>query len=367
MENINFNDAINNVKTIISPNKKNNNLLSNNTIIENKNDNIDFSFKKNFNNENNKEQKININQENNDEKNQTNDFSKNIENIFSSGSFGTQKNKSMVNDENFNISNFSIFKESNKSKFSSFDNYIYSSSKVDDMDFSYSNNNSKNKIIEISPFFLPLFNNNNEDKDKEKIDINMNKNEYNNKINNSSNILKKNPLNHKRSYIQNSIKEYNINKKNKLNDFIKFIEIKYKNKKSSNKYIILNNSILQKKLDLLSKQFGEISLNKKNNNIIQIEEDYQRNNNNHHNQSFPNNNNYISIRKVFGDISNNQIKENKNNNFKAKLPKNFEIHKRKLNIIKFEELIQKEKNKSMHIKKKIGGCCCKQYKNNNLF
>lgn len=367
MEHINFNDAIKNVKTFDTPNK-NSTTISSNT---HKNENSDFfSFKKNLSNFYDKESDINIKEKNINVNNEKSIYSKNEESKLSSGNFGTKKNTKMTDDENINISNISIFKESDKSQrqsqniFSSFNNYLYSSSSFDNMDFNYSNNNSikdnyiNNNIKEVSPFIL---NNENQNIDNHiKYDLN--------KINNSISILSNNNnlLNNKRSIIQNS-------KKNISKNSIKFNNIKNSknDKKSRNKFIVLNNSIFKKELDLLNKKFGKLSLNE---NIIPIDEEKSKRNikiNNYH-HFFPCINDYISIRRAFADITNKNYeeKENKYNikKFKANMPKNFEIHKRKINIIQFQELFKKscENHTQKYILNNSGGGCCKRYKNGNI-
>ena len=301
MEPLNFNDAIKNIKTLYSPNNNSNSNKSySEENKENETEKIDFfSFKKNLKNFYENEDKLNIEENNNN--------SKNEESILSSGNFCTKN----IGEENIpisTISNFSTLKDSNK--ISSFDNYTYSSSVVDNMDF----NHTKNNYNEVSPFMLPLTNSN---KDM--------KTEVNN--------LNKNPLlNHKRNIISQ--------------------------KKSSNKFIVLNNSIFQKELNLLIKKFGQMSL--LNEKIIQIKEENKNNFN-----SFPCKNNYISIRKAFSDINNDKI-EKKGKKIKIKLPKNFEIKKRKINFISFQDLANKFKDNPKLILNNIDGCCCKRYKNGKI-
>ena len=398
MENIDFNDAIKNVKSFSSPNK-NKNIIQNNNSKKNINSpKEDFSFKKNLTNVYNEENNINTKEKDINENTQKSIYSKAEDNIFSSGNFGTKKYKKQIIDENINISNFSIFKESIKSKFSSFDNYLYSSSSIDNMDFNYTNkpliNNNISSINEISQFSLPL-SINNESKNKNinylnnniKVEKNQNNNDINiinnnnplvnnNKIenthnNNDFNYIKNNTLfNYKTNINEYSLKnekyksnDININKSNKL--------ITNKNhKKSSNKFIIFNKSDFQKELNKFCKKYENMSLNTGNKeNLIVIEEENPKKDENKIKlHSFPNHNNYISIRKAFEDITNtnyNNIKEKKENKklFKAKMPKNFEIHKRTINIIKFEEIVKEENNKKANIKKKKGGCICRQYKN----
>ena len=309
MEHLNFNDAIKSIKTLYSPNEhSNSNKSYSEENKENEKENIDFfSFKKNLKNfyenenENENENKLNIEEKN--EKSPNND-----ESILSSGNFCTK-----INEENIHISNDSTFKDSNKiSKLSSFDNYIYSSSVVDNMDFNHLKNNSELK--EVSPFILPS--------------SNSNKNE--NKVNEFNNLNKNPLLNHKRNLIQEKISQ----------------------KKSCNKFIVLNNSIFQKELNLLIKKFGQMSLlNEENKNNF---------------NSFPCNNNYTSIRKEFSDINNGKKVEKKGKKIKVKLPKNFEIKKRKINFVSFQELankINKIKDNPIQI---IDGCCCKRYKNGKI-
>ena len=50
------------------------------------------------------------------------------------------------------------------------------------------------------------------------------------------------------------------------------------------------------------------------------------------------------------------------------MPKNFEIHKRKINIIQFQELFKKscENHTQKYILNNSGGGCCKRYKNGNI-
>ena len=82
--------------------------------------------------------------------------------------------------------------------------------------------------------------------------------------------------------------------------------------------------------------------------------------------SFPCNNNYTSIRKEFSDINNGKKVEKKGKKIKVKLPKNFEIKKRKINFVSFQELankINKIKDNPIQI---IDGCCCKRYKNGKI-
>ena len=222
------------------------------------------------------------------------------------------------------------------------------------MDFNFSNNNCiNNKINEITPFKLLLSNNND----------NLTKNNINNQSNNNKNIINNKILLKQKRY-KNSIKEYNQKENNKSNEYMENQDIKIKifNKKSSNKYIVLNNSIFQKELNLLTQKFGEMNLFK--NNIIPIEEEKKK----YH--CFPFNNNYVSIRKAFADITNNNYMTKKNenniNSFKAKMPKNFEIHKRKINITSFQELINQENNQYLKIIKKKGGCCCKRFKKTTI-
>ena len=297
MEPLNFNDAIKNIKNLHSPNNNSNSNKSySEENKENETEKIDFfSFKKNLKNFYENEDKLNI------EENIIN--SKNEESILSSGNFCTKN----IGEENIpisTISNFSTLKDSNK--ISSFDNYTYSSSVVDNMDF----NHTKNNYNEVSPFMLPLTNSN---KDM--------KTEVNN--------LNKNPLlNHKRNIISQ--------------------------KKSSNKFIVLNNSIFQKELNLMIKKFGQMHL------LTQIKE--EKNNS----SSFPCNNNYISIRKAFSDITNDKKIEKKRKKIKIKLPKNFEIKKRKINYISFQELANKIKDNPKQILNSIDGCCCKRYKNGKI-
>ena len=187
MEPLNFNDAIKNIKTLYSPNNNSNSNKSySEENKENETEKIDFfSFKKNLKNFYENESKLNIEENNNN--------SKNEESILSSGNFCTKN----IGEENIpisTISNFSTLKDSNK--ISSFDNYTYSSSVVDNMDF----NHTKNNYNEVSPFMLPLTNSNKDMKTE-------------------VNILNKNPLlNHKRNIISK--------------------------KKSSNKFIVLNYSLI---------------------------------------------------------------------------------------------------------------------------
>ena len=297
MEPLNFNDAIKNIKTLHSPNNNSNSNKSySEENKENETEKIDFfSFKKNLKNFYENEDKLNIEENNNN--------SKNEESILSSGNFCTKN----IGEENIpisTISNFSTLKDSNK--ISSFDNYTYSSSVVDNMDF----NHTKNNYNEVSPFMLPLTNSNKDMKTE-------------------VNILNKNPLlNHKRNIISQ--------------------------KKSSNKFIVLNNSIFQKELNLMIKKFGQMQL------LTQIKE--EKNNF----SSFPCNNNYISIRKAFSDITNNKKIEKKRKKIKVKLPKNFEIKKRKINYISFQELANKIKDNPKQILNSIDGCCCKRYKNGKI-
>ena len=302
MEPLNFNDAIKNIKTLYSPNNNSNSNKSySEENKENEKENIDFfSFKKNLKNFNENESKLNIEENNNN--------SKNEESILSSGNFCTKN----INEENIhisNISNFSTFKDSNR--ISSFDNYTYSPSAVDNMDF----NHIKTDHNEISPFMLSL---NNSNKDMKTGVNNLNKNTL---------------LNHKRNLISN--------------------------KKSCNKFIVLNNSIFQKELNILIKKFGQMSL--LNDKIIQIKEENKNNF-----SSFPCNNNYISIRKAFSDITNDKKIEKKGKKIKVKLPKNFEIKKRKINFILFQELANKFKDNPKQILNNIDGCCCKRYKNGKI-
>jgi len=229
------------------------------------------------------------------------------------------------------------------------------------MDFDYSSINHINNIIkEVSPFNLQIINNN-ENIMKKKIN-NQNKN-----LTTSLNNINNNDLLNQKININENLNQSIFHDENKKSiNYTKNKELKIKkiNKKSSNKYIVLNNSIFQKELNLLTQKFGEMSLFK--NNIIPIEEENinKHEKNNHNN--FPCHNNYISIRKAFADISNyNYPKKTNNNNkkqFKAKMPKNFEIHKRKINIILFNDLVHKENNKSIQKIKMQGGCCCKRYK-----
>lgn len=304
MEPLNFNDAIKNIKTLYSPNNNSNSNKSySEENKENEKENIDFfSFKKNLKNFYENESKLNIEENNNN--------SKNEESILSSGNFCTKN----INEENIhisNISNFSTFKDSNR--ISSFDNYTYSPSAVDNMDF----NHIKTDHNEISPFMLSL---NNSNKD----------------MKTGVNNLNKNPLlNHKRNLISN--------------------------KKSCNKFIVLNNSIFQKELNILIKKFGQMSL--LNDKITQIKE---KNKNKNNFSSFPCINNYISIRKAFSDITNDKKIEKKGKKIKVKLPKNFEIKKRKINFISFQELANKFKDNPKQILNNIDGCCCKRYKNGKI-
>jgi hypothetical protein len=232
MEHFDFNDAIKNVKTFYSPSKNNILLSSNNKKNINNNENNDFSFKKNLNCLYEKEDDINKNRIIINDNKEKSIYSKNDESNFSSGKFGTKKNIKIINDENINISNFSIFKESNKTKISSFDNYIYSSSSCDNMDFNFSNNNCiNNKINEISPFKLIVSNNNND---------NLTKNNINYQPNNNKNIIN-NKILLKQKRFKNSIKEYNQKEKNKSNECMdnQDIKIKFFNKKSSNNILFL--------------------------------------------------------------------------------------------------------------------------------
>ncbi len=199
------------------------------------------------------------------------------------------------------------------------------------MDFDYSSiNHINNTIKEVSPFNLQIINNN-ENIMKKKIN-NQNKN-----LTTSLNNINNNGLLNQKININENFQSIFHDENKKSINYTKNKELKIKkiNKKSSNKYIVLNNSIFQKELNLLTQKFGEMSLFK--NNIIPIEEENinKHEKNNHNN--FPCHNNYISIRKAFADISNyNYPKKTNNNNkkqFKAKMPKNFEIHKRKINII----------------------------------
>jgi hypothetical protein len=180
------------------------------------------------------------------------------------------------------------------------------------MDFDHIKNN------EVSPFILPITNSN------------KNMKEY--KITELNNLNKNPLLNHKRNLITE--------------------------KKSCNKFIVLNNSIFQKELNLLIKKFGQMSL--LNEKIIQIKEENKNNFN-----SFPCKNNYISIRKAFSDINNDKI-EKKGKKIKIKLPKNFEIKKRKINFISFQDLANKFKDNPKLILNNIDGCCCKRYKNGKI-
>ena len=360
MENIDFNDAIKNVKSFISPNDEQISLQLNNKNNIRNSPNIDFSFKKNLNSEYDDEEN-NIKTKEKNEKKQSDIYSKNEESIFSSGNFGNKKTKEIINDENINISNFSIFKETNKSNYSSFDNYFYSSSSLDNMDYNYTKknliNNNINNSKEISPFLLP-FSNKNDNKIKKEQNIynfnDNNKNEFNIKRNLNENLLN----------ISNE--EYKIRDLNKMN----VLEKKRLNKKSYNKFIVLNNSSFQKELDILFKQFCNMSLSKENKENLDLIENKNNNKTIKNNFNyFRKNNNYISIRKAFSDITNTNYNTNyntkekkENKKTKTKMPKNFEIHKRKVNIIKFEELI-KESNKSQKIEHKRGGCICRQYKN----
>ena len=311
MEPLNFNDAIKNIKTLYSPNNNSNSNKSDfEENKENEKEKIDFfSFKKNLKNFYENESKLNLEEKNNNN-------SKNEESILSSGNFCTKN----INEENIHISNFSTFKDSNK--LSSFDNYNYSSSAVDDMDFGHIKNISENN--EVSPFILPL--------------TNSNKNMKENKITVFNNLNKNPLLNHKRNLIT---------------------EKKISQKKSCNKFIVLNNSIFQKELNLLIKKFGQMSL--LNEKIIQIKEENKNNFN-----SFPCKNNYISIRKAFSDISNDKKIEKKGKKIKVKLPKNFEIKKRKINFISFQDLANKFKDNPTQILNNIDGCCCKRYKNGKI-
>ena len=366
MENFDFNDAIKNVKTFSSP--KNEQKLEFNNI--NKNDSTDFSFKKNLNSTYGEEKELNLNEINDKEKGQKSIYSKNDGNIFSSGNFGTKKNKIFINDENINISNFSIFKDSNHSKLSSIDNYSFST--FDNMDFSNSNKNiiNNNKINtndNISPFSMHLFINKENTKRKQINDVNIDLKNKSNKINiNSFNYFNDKSFLNQKINMNKKIKK-DIDNKNKCKTSNSFNHLKMKNEKSSNKFIILNNSILQKEINSLNEKLEGMSLIPSN--IIHIEEEYEKRkkkeNINIH--GFPNLNNYSSIRKAFSDITNKvdnyiQKKENKKY-FKAKMPKNLEIHKRKINIIQFEELLKNENIKLYKIKKKKGGCICRQFKN----
>lgn len=363
MENINFNDAIKNVKSFSSPNN-NENLIQNNNKNSIKNSPcIDFSFKKNLKNDYDKEEKnINTKEANENKNEKSTIYSKDEENIFSSGNFGIKLNKKCLNDENINISNFSIFKESNKSKFSPFDNYLYSSSSIDNMDYHYTNkfliNNNINNSKEISPFLLPFSNKDNKDKRIQKEDniYNFNHND-NNEFTIRSNIDENHQLN-------------SLNKEYITKEFTKIKELKGKisHKKSCNKYIILNDTSFQKELNFLFKQFCDMSLSKgSKEDLVLIEnrkENYEPDKNNLH--RFPKSNNYVSIRKVFADITNKNYeakeKEKKENRkFKAKMPKHFKIQKKKINIIQFQELMKQNKNQEIEYKK--GGCICWHYKN----
>lgn len=361
MEKFDFNDAIKKVKTFSSP--KNEQKLSSSNIT--KNESTDFSFKKNLNNAYEEEKNIISNKNKDNEKEDKSIYSKNDENIFSSGNFGTMENKQFKNHENIFVSNFSIFKDSNnQSKFSSIDNYVYSSSPYDNMDFNFSNKNLINININnndnINPFSIQLFNNK-ENKDiNQNNEINIEFNNKSNKINNSLNYSKNNhPLNQKINNKINLIKEKG-NNKNKTN--IKLNENKNVNNKSSNKFIILNNSILQKEKNTLNSEFERISLFQSN--IIPIEKKKEI----IKNHAFPNLNNYSSIRKVFSDITNKAYGTNRNieqnkKKFKAKIPKNLEIIKRKVNFTQFEELLKNENNKISKIRRKKGGCICRQFQN----
>ena len=397
MENLNFNDAIKNVKSFSSPDDNKNLIQNNNKEKNNNSPKEDFSFKKNLNNIYDEVKNINNKEKDISENTQKSIYSKNEDNIFSSGNFGTKKYKKQINDENIIISNFSIFKESIKSKFSSFDNYLYSSSSIDNMDFNYTNNtlinNNISNIKEISQFSLPIsINNENKNPNINYLNNNI-KIEKINQINNDNNFINNNPLinNKKIESMHNNNDVYNINnnsifnyKRNinefslkneqyKINDINKSnkLKINKNHKKSSNKFIIFNNSDFRKELNKFCKKYENMSINKENkDNLIIIEEENQKKVEKNNLHSFPNNNNYISIRKAFEDITNknynNIYKKKKKENkklFKAKMPKNFEIHKRKINIIKFEELIKEENNKEANIKKKKGGCICRQYKN----
>jgi hypothetical protein len=185
------------------------------------------------------------------------------------------------------------------------------------MDFDHIKNISENN--EVSPFILPITNSN------------KNMKEY--KITELNNLNKNPLLNHKRNLITE--------------------------KKSCNKFIVLNNSIFQKELNLLIKKFGQMSL--LNEKIIQIKEENKNNFN-----SFPCKNNYISIRKAFSDISNDKKIEKKGKKIKVKLPKNFEIKKRKINFISFQDLANKFKDNPKLILNNKDGCCCKRYKNGKI-
>ena len=165
---------------------------------------------------------------------------------------------------------------------------------------------------------------------------------------------------------ETKIKEVNpfqlsINKnKTKIRNIFNTIK-KDSNNKSNNKFIILNNSCFKKELDFMKKKFETLNFNNKSNN----EQNCKKIN------AFPCINNYTSIRKVFADITNQKnsidkkkkFQNSKINKFKAKMPKNFEIHKRKINLISFNELVQKEEIKNSQIKYSGGGCCCKKFKN----
>lgn len=341
MERVNINDAIKNVKSFYSPNKNEMFMKSNNKN-KIKNSPTDFSFKKKLNNL--YEEDINTKETSSNENIQKSIYSKNEDNIFSSGNFGTKKDKEIINNDNINISNFSVFKESNK--YSSFDNYLYSSSANDNMDFNFTNNSLINDNLknenEIKPFLLLLSNKN---ENKRKMNINFtninNKKEYNE--NNNQLLICK------RDIYKNKLKK----------------EKNY-HEKSINNFIVLNNTAFHKELKILNKDFLEIPLLKENKENI-FKEEENKINKSKNTYFFPNNNNYVSIRKAFEDITNKnfQLTEKSKNkkSFKANMPKNFEIHKRKINIIKFEELIQKENNKINHIEKKRGGCICRQFKN----
>lgn len=320
MEHLNFNDAIKNIKALYSPNNNSNsNKSDSEENKENEKEKVDFfSFKKNFKYFEENESKLNI-----EEKNDNN--SKNEESILSSGNFCIKN----INEDNIHISNFSTFKDSNKmSKLSPFDNYVYSSSVVDNMDFNHKKNNSEQN--EVSPFILPL--------------------SSSNKYMNENKIIEfknRNPLlNHKRNLIT---------------------EKKIFQKKSCNKFIVLNNSIFQKELNLLIKKFGQMSL--LNEKIIPIKEENKFNCKNNFN-SFPYNNSYVSIRKAFSDISNiKKIERTENINnkkIKVKMPKNFEIYKRKINFISFQDLANKMKESPRPNLNNIDGCCCKRYKNGKI-
>ena len=396
MENFNFNDAIKNVKSFSSPDDNKNLIQNNNKEKKYNSPKEDFSFKKNLNNIYDEVKNINNKEKDISENTQKSIYSKNEDNIFSSGNFGTKKYKKQINDENIIISNFSIFKESIKSKFSSFDNYLYSSSSIDKMDLNYTNNtlinNNSSNVKEISQFSLPI-SINNETKNPNINYLNNNiKIEKINQINNDNNFINNNPLinNNKIENMNNNNDVYNItnnsifnykrnineyslkNEKYKINDINKSnkLNLNKNHKKSSNKFIIFNNSDFQKELNKFCKKYENMTLNTGNkDNLVVIEEEKSKKDEKKNKlHSFPNHNNYISIRKAFEDITNtnyNNIKEKKENKklFKEKMPKNFEIHKRKINIIKFEEIVKEENNKKANIKKKKGGCICRQYKN----